>query len=148
MLQDERDALHRFIWEALHELRTPITAIKNFNDLLQNAAINDPLAQKEFLEESEKQIDQLTWITYQNLLDLSRLDGGVASLDIHSYDVEDMIASAISPFKAIASKKGIKYGVYYLPNLLKMECDCARFEIVVANLLEKWDQIYPRQWFG
>ncbi len=142
LLQDERDALHRFISDASHELRTPITAIKNFNDLLQNAAINDPLVQKEFLEESEKQIDQLTWIT-QNLLDLSRLDGGVASLDIHSYDVEDMIASAVSPFKAIASKKGIKLRSIFPAKPIKMECDRARFEIVVANLLENGIKFTP-----
>ena len=82
-LAAERDALRRFIADASHELRTPITALRNFNDLLQGAAADDPVARAEFLAESQVQLDRLEWIT-RNLLDLSRLDAGLVALDIAS----------------------------------------------------------------
>jgi signal transduction histidine kinase len=135
LLQDEKDALRRFISDASHELRTPITAIKNYNDLLQNSALDDPTFQIEFLKESEKQIERLTWITH-NLLDLSRLEGGVASLDIRIWDVEEMLVSAVSPFKPIAEKNGIELQVTSPTSPVEIECDRTRFEIVIANLLE------------
>ena len=72
----ERDSLRRFIADASHELRTPITALKNFNDLLLGPAAGDLAVQTEFLTESQVQIDRLQWIT-QNLLNLSRIDAGL-----------------------------------------------------------------------
>ena len=54
--------------DASHELCTPITALKNFNTLLQGAAAGDPQVQAEFLAESQRQLERLEWITH-NLLD-------------------------------------------------------------------------------
>ena len=142
LLHDERDALRRFISDASHELRTPITAIKNYNDLLQNSPFDDPATQKEFLQESEMQIERLAWIT-QNLLDLSRLEGGVASLEIQNWDVGEMISSAVSPFNTILSKKSIELRSKPLAAPIEIECDRTRFEIVIANLVENGIKFTP-----
>ena len=78
-LRSERDSLKRFVADASHELRTPITALATFNELLQGSAAEDPAARSEFLRESQVQLARLQWIT-ANLLDLSRLDAGIAGV--------------------------------------------------------------------
>ena len=41
-LRQERDVLRRFVADASHELRTPVTALKTFNELLLTSAERDP----------------------------------------------------------------------------------------------------------
>jgi len=134
-LSAERDALRRFIADASHELRTPITALKNFNDLLQGAAADDSAARAEFLAESQVQLDRLEWIT-RNLLDLSRLDAGLVALDLATHDVGELIEAAASAFKALAQEKGIALSVRLPTPPLELDCDRAWIELALSNLLD------------
>lgn len=43
-LRQERDVLRRFVADASHELRTPVTALKTFNELLLDGAQRDAVA--------------------------------------------------------------------------------------------------------
>lgn len=134
-LAAERDALRRFIADVSHELRTPITALKSFNDLLQGAAADDPAARAEFLAESHMQIDRLEWIT-RHLLDLSRLDGGLVALDWARHDVGTLLEGVVSTFRALAQEKGIDLAVRRPELPLELECDGARIELALSNLLD------------
>ena len=134
-LEAERDALRRFIADASHELRTPITALKTFNELLQGPAASDPPAQAEFLAESRTQLARLEWIT-ANLLDLSRLDAGLVKLDLAGHDVGDLLEASAAPFRVQAQEKEITLTVRVPTSPLTLQCDLARIEMVLANLLD------------
>jgi signal transduction histidine kinase len=134
-LSRERDTLRRFIADASHELRTPITTLRNFNELLQGPAAADPAAREEFLQESQAQLKRLTWIT-DNLLNLSRLEAGLISLDLAHHDVGEILATCHAAFKALAQEKGISLSVKYPLRSLLFRCDRARFELVLSNLLD------------
>lgn len=134
-LEAERDTLRRFIADASHELRTPITALKTFNELLQGPAAADPPAQAEFLAESRTQLARLEWIT-ANLLDLSRLDAGLVKLDLAAHDVGDLLDAAAAPFRMQAQDKEIILSVSAPPAPTTVVCDLARIEMVLANLLD------------
>jgi len=134
-LEAERDSLRRFIADASHELRTPITALKNFNDLLLGPAAGDITVQVEFLTESQVQIDRLQWIT-QNLLNLSRIDAGLVQLDYADEDVGDLLQAAAGPFKALAIDKGMRLVVHLPDPPLTVHCDMTRMVLVLSNLLD------------
>jgi signal transduction histidine kinase len=141
-LAAERDVLRRFIADASHELRTPITALKNFNDLLQGAAADDPAARAEFLAESQVQLDRLEWITH-NLLDLSRLDAGLVTLDLTNHDVGELIESAASAFKPLAQEKGIAFSIRSPMSSLELRCDRTQIELALSNLLDNAFKFTP-----
>jgi len=134
-LEAERDALRRFVADASHELRTPITALKSFNELLTGPAANDPAAQAEFLAESAVQVARLQWIT-ANLLDLSRLDGRLVSLDLAEHDVADLLDEAVVSFRAIAAERGVELCVCPPGQPLLLRCDRARLLMALSNLLD------------
>lgn len=141
-LAAERDSLRRFIADASHELRTPITALKNFNELLQGAAANDQAARAEFLAESQTQLDRLEWITH-NLLDLSWLNAGLVALDMASHDVGELIRTAAAAFKTLAHEKNITLSVKEPSSPLEVHCDRVRIELALSNLLDNGLKFTP-----
>ena len=141
-LAAERDSLRRFIADASHELRTPVTALKNFNELLQGAAADDTAARAEFLTESQIQLDRLEWITH-NLLDLSRLDAGLIALDLDSHDVGALLKTSTAAFRALAREKNVTLSVKEPPSPLKVTCERARIELALSNLLDNGLKFTP-----
>ncbi len=133
-LDTERTALRRFIADTSHELRTPITALRNFVELLLGPAGNDPETRTEFLRESQQQVERLGWIT-GHLLDLSRLDAHLVELHLEPVAVEDLVLAAVAPLRAQAGEKRIALDVD-VPDGLVVRGDRARLEMVVSNLVE------------
>ncbi len=138
----ERDSLKRFIADASHELRTPITALSTFTELLQGSAAEDPAARAEFLQESGKQLARLQWIT-ANLLDLSRLDAGIASLDFAVHDAGDMLEEAAAPLRARAAEKGVSLEVAPPDPPLRVTCDRQRMIMALSNLVANAARFTP-----
>jgi signal transduction histidine kinase len=134
-ISTERDTLRRFIADASHELRTPITALGNFVELLQGPAADDQAAREEFLSESQKQVRRMEWIA-GNLLDLSRMDAGLIQLDLHPQDLGDLLEAAAGPFLPRAQEKGIRLVIDPPSPPVNISCDRARMEMALGNLLD------------
>jgi two-component system OmpR family sensor kinase len=134
-IQQERDTLRRFVADASHELRTPMTALRTFTELLQGNAGQDATRRAEFLRESEAQLVRLEWIT-RNLLDLSRLDAGIAALELTRHDVGSLVDAALAPFhnQAQAAQTELVYNP--APDPIELVCDGARMEIALRNLID------------
>ncbi|MDQ4075088.1 MAG: HAMP domain-containing histidine kinase [Chloroflexota bacterium] len=133
-LAAERDTLRRFIADASHELRTPITALKTFNELLQGPAAQDPAAQSEFLLESEVQLDRLAWIT-QNLLDLSRLEAGLVELQWAHHNIGEVMETVAAPFRVSAQEKNLSLTIEAPPGQL-VYGDRRRLELALSNIVD------------
>ena len=133
-LRSERDSLKRFVADASHELRTPITALATFNELLQGSAAEDPAARQEFLRESQTQLARLQWIT-SNLLDLSRLDAGIAALSLGSHTARDILESAVAGARERARAKNISISIDVRDPSLVVSCDRNRLELALSNLV-------------
>jgi signal transduction histidine kinase len=131
-LRAERDSLKRFVADASHELRTPITALATFNELLQGSAADDPAARREFLQESHAQLERLQWIT-ANLLDLSRLEAGIAGLSLGRHEAVDIVQAAVATCLRRATEKRIELGAGE-GGSFPVVCDRQRMEMALANL--------------
>lgn len=134
-LASERDALRRFIADASHELRTPLTALRQFIEILQGKTGSDPKTRSEFLAESQRQLERLQFIT-AHLLDLSRLEGGVASLDPAPHQAASFLEGVLAPFRPQAQSKGVALRLAIASGLDEIFCDRTSLELALANLLD------------
>jgi two-component system OmpR family sensor kinase len=141
-LASERDTLRRFIADASHELRSPVTALRNFNELLQDKASEDPDIRTEFLKESEVQIDRLEWVT-ENLLNLSRLDAGLVKLNRVSHNVIDLLEETVAPYRIQAQEKDITLRIKPVDPQVEICVDRTLMMIALSNLFENAIKFAP-----
>jgi signal transduction histidine kinase len=134
-LAAERDTLRRFVADASHELRTPITALKTFNELLQSYTASDPAARAEFLDESHLQLERLETIVH-HLLDLSRLDAQLVPLELAPHDGADLLELAARRFRPLAQTRGLRLAVSYPEPSPALRCDRTWFELALSNLVD------------
>lgn len=134
-LAAERDALRTFVADASHELRTPITALRTFNELLQEAAAADPAAQAEFLAESGLQVQRLERIT-ESLLNLSRFDGGLVELELTEVPVAELVDTVVTLLRPVAVERSVALSPISVADDLTVRCDQQQIERALTNLVE------------
>jgi len=143
-LENERDTLRRFVDDASHELRTPITALMNFLELLSGKAKRNKKSSDELLQESLTQAQRLEWIT-TNLLKLSRFDANIVPIDRQPVKVGDLLEAALSPFKTIASEKDVDLKLTPPYDEFKVSLDRTLTLLALSNLLENAFKFTPQK---
>jgi signal transduction histidine kinase len=92
-----------FVSTVSHELRTPLTTIKALTRLLMRDGL-DETKRREYVEtisvECDRQIDLVL-----NLLDLSRIEGGVLRVTHERVDVQEVISSVVKSETRAAEKR-------------------------------------------
>lgn len=113
-----------------HELRTPLTALcAVLENLVDGVAEPDPAGLQAALGQAER-LSRLV----EDLLDLSRVDAGVAPLDVQTVRVADLLERAVA--EAAVAPNSVSYDVRATPADLTVKGDPARLQQLVANLLD------------
>ena len=123
-----------FVSSVSHELRTPLTTIKALTKLLLRDGIDDA-KRREYLEtisvECDRQIDLVL-----NLLDLSRIEGGVLRVNHERVDVEELIASVVKSETPAAEKRGHDLRVEPASGIKPVCADTKALRRVLSNVIE------------
>ena len=132
-LRRERDVLRRFVGDASHELRTPLTALRTFTELMHRHP-EDGEMRGEFLPECLRQIERMEWIT-TNVLDIARLEGGVAGLERRPLQVTDAARNAIALLRARAESRSVQVELVERGRAT-IEGDQRSLEAAIGNLVQ------------
>jgi signal transduction histidine kinase len=133
-IRRDRDRSRDFLADVSHELRTPIAALLTFNELLTERVGEDPRTRAEFLENSRVQLERLDWLA-QNLLELSKLDSGLALLDLRPDDLRVAVESAVEQAGPAARRRGLTIQLSLPDAPLRIRHDPQRIGQVVTNLV-------------
>lgn len=122
-----------FLASMSHDLRTPLNAILGFSQILQMNCTEDEA--NEHLSAIINAGNSLLEIIDQ-LLDISKIEAGVLSLSIDSWELKGLLENSLSTISHIAAKNGITIDCKIdTTAILSVDVDKARFQEVLLNLL-------------
>lgn len=124
-----------FISMASHELRSPLTAIKGYLDLIkghQGLVLDENSSRYlDNISLSAKRLDNLV----EDILEVSRIEGNRMPVDITSFDPNPVISQSVEELRSQAIQKNL--ALEYLPvkEQVKISADQNRLKQVVVNLV-------------
>lgn len=112
-LEQEKQIRQEFFSNASHELKTPITSIRGYVELLESGMDQDEEMRKDFLSRIKKDSVRMTSLV-DDILMISRLESRGAKADIIPIRVRDLVEDAVSSLASQAAERNV---------LLHRECE-------------------------
>ncbi len=133
-----------------HDLRTPLTMLKAYAEMIRDLSGDNPVKRNEHLEIIINETDRLS-LMVNDILDLSKLESGKQKLSPSEFLIGEKLSEIIARFKGISEKMG--YSIHFTPDEEKLVCcDVVKIEQVIYNLINNAinytgedKQVYVRQ---
>ena len=139
--KNEREQ-QQFVSNVSHELRTPLTSLRAYVEALNDGAWQDPNVAPQFLgviqDETQRMIRMIN-----DLLSLSRMDRGVAKMDLEWVNFNDFVSHVLNRFDMMIKtdekdkKKSKKYSIKreFSSQDLWVEIDTDKMMQVIDNIM-------------
>ena len=127
-------AKQEFLAHVTHELFTPLTTIRSYNEMLMVGEVTDTETQKEFYNTILEETERLQRLI-QNLLSISKIEMGALTLDKSLVKCEWLVRDCIAAVEGGARKKCITIDTHLPDNLPSLVGDKELLKIALINLL-------------
>ena len=132
----EHDRLRSvFVSTVSHELRTPMTSMKGLVENMLDG-LTGALSERQsfYLDRVKHNIERLTRMSNE-LLDLSRIDGGRLQLSPAPVSVTDLATEAVDNLQTAAREKSLSLTVQLEPDIPEISGDRDKLHQVLTNLV-------------
>lgn len=128
------DTLQRdLIANVSHDLRTPLTMLKAYAEMIRDLSGNNPQKREEHLGIIIEETDRLTMLV-NDMLDLSKLESGKQKLYCSEFEISSKMNEIIDRFSGVSEKMG--YNIHFQSDEpRKVCCDVVKIEQVIYNLI-------------
>jgi signal transduction histidine kinase len=134
-----------FISIAAHELRTPMTSVKNAVDLILTKKIGDITRdQEQFLLMAQRNINRLSGLV-GDLLDISKIESGKFELLWTKIYLKQLIESVLITLRPLADKKSLPLHLNYSAEVPAIGADAGKIEQVLINLVNNSIKFTPEK---
>lgn len=132
--ENKRDEIRKndFIAMASHELKTPLTSLKAYLQLLEIklAGSTDPFV-KTALTKSGNQVNKMTALIH-SFLDISKLEPGKLQLNMKAFDINQLIAKSISESRTLSITHILRFEN---PGPIMVNADMEKIAQVINNFI-------------
>ena len=116
-----------------HDLRTPLTMLKAYAEMIRDLSGDNPVKRNEHLEIIINETDRLALLV-NDILDLSKLESGKQKLTPSEFGITSKLTEIIGRFAGLSEKKG--YSIEFKPDEERtVFCDVVKIEQVIYNLI-------------
>ena len=133
-LQEANAAKTRFLSTVSHELKTPLTIVSRFIDLMTDDADELKDEHVEALEIMQKNSTRLG-LLINDVLDISRMDAGKLRIEPTTFLTNDLILELEKSFEPILASKSQKLKVSMSKSDVWVEADRNRIAQLITNLI-------------
>ncbi len=123
-----------FVSAVSHEMKTPLSGIKAYVEMLADGDAEDPETYEEFLDVISTQADRLSRLI-DNLLNLARIESGVVKVQKESASLNDLLEDVLDIVRPAAEEKNITLVNDLSPLYLEVLVDRDQMMQTAINLL-------------
>jgi two-component system phosphate regulon sensor histidine kinase PhoR len=105
-MKEIEDMQKQFLSDVSHELKTPMTSIRGYSELLQAGMIDDPKVRKQALDKIQKEVDHMSQLI-GDILMISRLENKDIEVIKHPVHLQPIVDDILESLKVEIEKREI-----------------------------------------
>ena len=118
-----------------HELKTPLSVVRMFADMLRSDRVPSEERRKEYLDIICRESERLTSLI-DNVLDFSALEGGKGPYRLKQGDLGDAVGRALEAFRYRSEQDGVEIQLDRADELPPVLIDQEAIALAIINLLD------------
>ncbi|HSY19208.1 MAG TPA: HAMP domain-containing sensor histidine kinase [Candidatus Acidoferrales bacterium] len=123
-----------FVSNVSHELKTPLTSIRMFSELLADGRVTDEAKQRSYLNIITAEAARLTRLI-NNVLDFSRMESGEKKYNFSTCDLTEVVRSTAETFRPHLEANGFKLDCELPSAPVSVQGDADALSQIIVNLL-------------
>jgi len=141
--EEANQAKSEFLANMSHELRTPLNAIIGFSEIMETGMFG-PLGASKYHEYCRDIRDSGNYLldVINDILDMSKIEAGRATLDFQDVDLAQIIADAVRVVSARAAEKRLEVNLE-VADAIRLKADRRALKQVALNLLSNAVKFTP-----
>lgn len=126
-LNKEKQFLVNLLSDISHQLKTPLSALIVYNDILSKPGISEE-NKKKFLESSKSQLNRMDWLI-KSMLKLAKVDARAINLNIEENNLNVTVEGVIESLKVMAKENNVQ---------LNLKANDESHEKLICKYDERW----------
>lgn len=132
-LLKEREIRQEFFSSASHELKTPITSIRGYAELLENDMVPDAAVQKDMIHRIRSEAERMSELI-KDILAVSKLEAHDVKPELMDINMTELIADRVAAYEPRAQEMKVTLCNYAM-NHVHVYADYGQMEEIVTNLI-------------
>ena len=124
-----------FVANVSHELKTPLSLVRMFGELLQSGRVENDEKRDQYLKIIVSESERLGSLI-ENVLDFAKVERGKAAYHFATADVRDVVTRAVEVCRVRAQREQVDLVLTHADDLPSAEIDERALEIAVINLVD------------